>query len=109
MPKMLKDASLYSVMQRILYQDLRLPFKEKVIKNSPVTVGVYPGFDKRVSYKYYVYRYDQIIEASEQYGQAFQYDSTSIHFKDLQSFDDLIKKVAYENNNWLKIAKTERA
>ena len=67
MPKAMADSALLPVMDKILKSDLKIPFTEKVIKNSPVIVGEKTGTsekpDQRVSYRYYINRYEQLIDS----------------------------------------------
>mmetsp|Transcript_29356 Transcript_29356/g.44278 ORF Transcript_29356/g.44278 Transcript_29356/m.44278 type:complete len:102 (-) Transcript_29356:11617-11922(-) len=93
MTPILQNAVMTPLMMEILKEDLEIDIKEKVVKNAHIFVSdSKQKTDHRVSYKFYVNRYEQLIEEypNEPYHSDlfFQYDQTSIHYKVLKFFDD---------------------
>lgn len=54
----------------------------------------------RISFRYYTNRYPELNCKSNKQGNSIYYDESSIHYKELHLFDDMIKKINDEKEIW---------
>ena len=94
-PKMIKNTTIYV--------DLKSRAEAAPQQESSPEINL-TGLEARISYRYYKFRYPQLISnmpneplADDQF---LYYDENSIHYKDLRPYDDMITNFIVDKEKW---------